>query len=363
MKGSRIAAVGLVAGATLWIASGYLIPHETPQSRAAPTPAAVDKLFNVGVMQADVTPHRRKLALSGRTEADRKVMVSTRAAGVVTAIHVRRGQSVREGDIIAVLSDEAREAQVAQARALLAQRKAEYEARSRLIAQGTLPKLDLGNIEAQYKTAEAVLAAAEAERDRGVVRAPWSGIINDIPVEVGQAAFSMQGKEIAQMLALDPMLAVAEVAERRVAGFKVGDPAEIRLVTGETAQGRVRFISKTASNTTRTYRVEVEVPNPEGKIPDGISAEVIISMAAAPATRLPRSALTFSSAGDLGVRVVGDSGVVGFVPVTLVEDEQEFMWVSGVSDRARVIVLGQDFVREGQKVAVRAADQPKTAGR
>ena len=106
------------------------------------------------------------------------------------------------------------------------------------------------------------------------------------------------------MVALDPMLAVVEVSERKLAGIKVGDTAEVRLVTGETASGRIRFVAKTASPTTRTYRVEVEMPNPDGAIPDGITAEVSIPLAPVPATRVPRSALTFSSAGDLGVRAV-----------------------------------------------------------
>ena len=76
-----------------------------------------------------------------------------------------------------------------------------------------------------------------------------------------------------------------------------------------------------------------------------------------PATRVPRSALTFSSTGDLGVRAVDGDGVVGFLPVTIVEDEQTIMWVGGVPDGARVIVQGQDFVREGQQVeAVPAAE-------
>ena len=65
---------------------------------------------------------------------------------------------------------------------------------------------------------------------------------------------------------------------------------------------------------------------------------------------MPRSALTFSSAGDLGVRTVDDDGKVAFVPVSVVEDEQSHMWVDGIADGARVIVQGQDFVREGQKV-------------
>ena len=56
------------------------------------------------------------------------------------------------------------------------------------------------------------------------------------------------------------------------------------------------------------------MPNADGAIPDGITAEVALPLAPVPATRVPRSALTFSSAGELGVRVVDDDGIVGFVP-------------------------------------------------
>lgn len=354
MNASRITAIGLVAAAAVWILSGHLIPHEGAESRAAVRPEEADtrKPFRVAAMQTNVVAHSRKLVLSGRTEADRKVMAVARTGGVLTELRVRRGQHVEKGDVIAVLSDEAREAQVAQARALHAQRKTEFEARRRLIEQGTLPKLDLVNLEAQFKAAEAALAAAEAERDRGIVRAPWSGIITDVPAEVGTSAFSMAGKEIAQIVALHPMLAVVEVSERRLAGLGVGDRARVRLVSGQTAEGSVRYVSRSASPTTRTYRVEVEIDNRDGAIPDGITAEVTIALAPAPSTRVPRSALTFSSRGELGVRAVGGGGDVVFVPVSSMEDEQTHMWVDGIADGTRVIVQGQDFVREGQQVEV-----------
>ena len=97
-----------------------------------------------------------------------------------------------------------------------------------------------------------------------------------MPVEVGQAAFSFQGRELAQIVALDPMLAVVEVAERKLAGVKVGEhgrgPARHRR---DRAAASIRFVAKTASQTTRTYRVEVELPNADGAIPDGITAEVV----------------------------------------------------------------------------------------
>jgi len=359
MKGSRIVAIGLVAAAAAWIASGYLMPHETGESRAAVrvNESKAAKLFRVGVVESRIAPHSSRLVLSGRTEADKKVMVMARTGGIITELRIRRGSRVEKGDIIAVLSDEAREAQVVQARALLTQRKTELEAKRKLIEMGNMPRLDLVNLEAQFKAAEAGLAAAEAERDRGVVRAPWSGLVTDLSVEVGQAAFSFMGRELAQIISLDPVLAVVEVSERRLASIKLGDTAEIRLVTGESATGRIRHVSKSASQTTRTYRVEIEIANPDYAIPDGITAEVAIKLASTPATRVPRSALTFSSAGDLGVRIVDADGKVAFIPVFVSEDEQAFMWVRGIPDLARIIVQGQDFVREGQRVdAISAAE-------
>jgi multidrug efflux system membrane fusion protein len=309
MKASRVTAVGLVAAAGLWIASGHFLPHESAESRAA-----------------------------------------VRAGDVLAELRVKRGTWVKKGEVIAILSDEAREAQVAQAQAAVTQKRTELDAKRALIMNGTLPRLQLVDLEAQLKSAEAALAASQAEADRSMVRAPWSGVVHDVAVEVGQAAFSFAGREIATLVALDPMLAVVEVAERKLAGIKVGDTADVRLVTGESASGKIRFVAKTASPTTRTYRVEIELPNPDGRIPDGITAEVSLPLAPVLATRVPRSALTFSSAGNLGVRAVRADETVEFVPVSVVEDEQSFMWLAGLAEGSRVIVQGQDFVREGQKV-------------
>jgi multidrug efflux system membrane fusion protein len=352
MKARHLIAVGLVAAAGLWIASGHLLPHQPAADRLLVHTGddASKKLFRVAVLRTSIVPHSRKLSLPGRTEADKRVVLTARAAGVLTDLRVKRGTAVQKNDIIAILSDEAREAQVAQAQAVLTQKRTELEAKRQLIMTGSIPRLQLVDMEAQLKAAEAAFAAAEAERERGVVRAPWSGVIQDVATEVGQAAFSFAGRELGILVALDPMLAVAEVAERKLAGIKVGDRAKVQLASGESASGKIRFVAKTASQTTRTYRVEIELPNPDGAIPDGITAELIVPQAPVPATRLPRSALTFSSGGDLGVRTVDADGSVEFAPISVVEDEQSVMWVAGLAEGSRVIVQGQDFVREGQKV-------------
>ncbi len=73
--------------------------------------------FQVSVLPASVEPRSRKLTLSGRTEADVRTMAIARTSGVVTELTVRRGSVVKQGDVIAVLSDEARESNVLQAQA------------------------------------------------------------------------------------------------------------------------------------------------------------------------------------------------------------------------------------------------------
>jgi multidrug efflux system membrane fusion protein len=351
MKASRVTAVGLVAATALWIGSGYLLPHESAESQAAlkPGEAKPEKRFRVAVLDTSVVSHSRKLVLSGRTEADRKVVSFARTNGLLQELKVHRGSHVKKGDVIAILSDDAREAQVQMAKAQLDQRTAELEAKRRLLASNAIAKLDFNLLEAQQKAAEAALASAEAELERGVIRAPWDGVITEVS-EVGTSAFAFAGKEIAQLVGLDPMLAVVEVSERQVGNVKVGDMADVKLISGQTRQGRIRYVSKSAAAATRTYRVEVELPNADGTIPDGITAEVTIPLSPTPATRVPRSALVVSSAGELGVRTVDEQGKVAFVRTTILEDDQRAMWLAGVPDSARVIVQGQDFVREGNLV-------------
>ena len=352
MKPSRIVALALLAGGVAWIGSGVVGRGGGGRAAAdAAKPAAEAPRFRVAVLPVRNEMHQRRVVLSGRTEADKRVWAVARVSGVVIELRVRRGSVVRQGQVVAVLSDEAREAQVKQAKAKLEQRKAEAVARLRLIETGNYPALNKPLLEAELKAAEAGLAQAEAEQMKGEIVAPISGVVNDVPVEVGSALqVFMSSANVAEIIALDPMLAVVEVAERQLAGVQVGGEAEVKLVTGDRVRGTIRFVSRKASPGTRTYRVDVEVPNKDGKIPDGVTAEVDLLLSPVSAARVPRSALTFSAEGRLGIRHVTEGGTVAFAPVKLVEDAMSDLWLAGVPDDARVIVEGQDFVKEGERV-------------
>lgn len=352
MKASHAVAILIVLGAAVWIGSGVLGRQTEKTGESAPVDAAAKAAetapFRVGVMPVTKEKHARQIVLSGRTEADRRVSVVARTNGIIEQLPIRRGSLVKQGETLAALSDEAREAMVSQARARLEQRRAELTARLKLIEQGNLPVLQKPVLEAEMRAAEALFAQAEVERDRNIVQAPFDGIVNELHVREGQAL--QIGSTVADIIALSPMLAVVEIAERDLNMVKPGGTAEVTFIDGRTIEGRVRFVSAAASARTRTYRVDVELPNNDGTIPDGVTCEVRLVLAEVEASAVPRSALTFSANGQLGVRTVEDGGLVAFTPVQLAEDGQQKIWVTGMPDEAQVIVQGQDFVKEGQTV-------------
>ena len=348
MMYSRILALVVIVAATLWIGSGVFgrtEPAHAPDTSAEP---AAQPLFQVAVIDAVVEQHSRTLALAGRTEADNRASAVARAIGSIVELNVQRGDRVEVGDIIATLSDEAREAQVAQAQALVEQKQIDLEAKLKLIDRGVTAANEKNALEAELRSAEAALALAKAEHERGLVRAPIAGVVSQAPMTTGQAV--EVGSMVAEVIALDPMLAVAEVAERQLGEIKVGDVTNVRLVTGQTAEGTVRYVASTASAGTRTYRVEVELDNADLSIPDGVTAEVEFQLAPTASVRAPRSALTFSAEGELSVRVVDAKGIVASVPVAIVEDARDEVWIAGPKEGERIIVQGQDFVKDGQEV-------------
>ena len=105
-----------------------------------------------------------------------------------------------------------------------------------------------------------------------------------------------------------------------------------------------------ADEQTRTFGVEVTLPNPEGRIHDGMTAELIIALPARTAHLVPQSALTLDDEGRLGVRL-DDDGVARFVPVRILRDTPDGAWIAGLPDTANIIVVGQEFVRDGRRVA------------
>lgn len=354
----KVAAIMVLVGFAAWTATGKFssVGSAAPQAGAEPEAAPVQSapVRTVAVVTPPRVMHARAIRLSGQTEADKRAVLATRAGGVIGALPVAQGDHVKAGDIVMTLDAEEKTAAVTSAKQVLAQREAEWKAMQRLVKTGNTPKLQADNARSALEAARSALEAAEAELDRNEVKAPFDGLVDRVTVELGSAV--MQGAEIATILDLDPIVARGEVSERDLGHLKIGDKAEVRLVDGKTVNGAIRYISRDASAQTRTFRIEVAIPNESGALPAGMTAEIVLRAAPTDAVILPRSVVTLSARGDIGIRSVDKDNRVVFHAIDLVDDTPNGLVLGGIPADARIIVAGQDLVAEGDVVNPVPAD-------
>lgn len=354
----KLAALVVLAGFAAWMGTGEFSSVGSAQTEQ-PKPAEAEKppvvLRTVAVVKPPRVNHARAIRMSGQTEADKRAVLATRAAGVIAELPVKQGDHVKTGDLVLMLDAEDKTASVETAEALVKQREAEWEAAQRLSKSGNIAKLQLDNAWSALTAARSQLQSAQAELDRNRVLAPFDGVIDRVSVELGSSV--MQGGEVATLLNLDPILGKGQISERDLRYVKIGDEAEVKLVNGETVKGKVRYISRDASAQTRTFPIEIAIPNADGAIPAGMTAEVMVRATPEDSVILPRSVVTLSQDGDLGIRAVDAASKVVFYPIDLVDDTQNGLVLGGIPADAQVIVAGQDLVKEGDEVKAVPADE------
>ncbi|MEM1073254.1 MAG: efflux RND transporter periplasmic adaptor subunit [Pseudomonadota bacterium] len=332
------------------------------------------------------------VSLRGETRAARQVDVKSETSATVISEPLRKGASVTAGQALCTLDEGARDTALTQAKAELDEAKSRVpEARANLdgaeaqlaearILQNASSKLSEGGFasttrvanadayvatslaavesaraglqsaQAGIEAAQATVDSAEREMERLVITAPFSGLLESDTAELG--ALLQPGELCATVIQLDPIKLVAFVPETEVARVKIGAPAQARLVTGEDdITGRVIFLSRSADETTRTFRVEIEVENTNRSISDGQTAEIMISGQGVEAHLLAQSSLTLNDDGVLGIRAIDESSNVLFYPVRLLRDTPSGVWVDGLPETVDVIVLGQEYVIAGVTVA------------
>ncbi|SMY09090.1 efflux RND transporter periplasmic adaptor subunit [Flavimaricola marinus] len=331
------------------------------------------------------------VVLRGRTEAARSVEIRGETSGQIISEPLRKGAFVNAGDLLCELDPGTREASLAEARARLSEAESRVpeaeaglaEARARVreaeinvnnarrlseggfssetalisaeaTAEAALAGVSRANsavISAQsgIEAAQAAVAAAEREIERLTITAPFPGLLETDAAELG--SLMQAGGLCATIVQLDPIKLVGFVPEADLDKIELGALAGARLASGREVQGRVTFLSRSGDETTRTFRLEVEVANPDLAIRDGQTADILVAAEGRQAHLLPQSSLTLDDNGVLGVRVVDDENTARFMPVTLLRDTVDGVWVADLPETVDVIVVGQEYVIDGVPVA------------
>ena len=343
--------------------------------------------------------------MRGRTEAARQVTVASEISGLVISEPIRKGAFVDAGDLLCQLDPGTLAAQLAEGRARLAEaqgrvpeaqatvleasarvREAEinvnvarrlsedgFASETRLIsAEAALEAANAGvqrasseviSAQAGIEGAQATVAADEREIERLNITAPFAGLLESDTSELG--SLMQPGAPCATIIQLDPIKLVGFVPEASISQISVGAMAGARLTTGQEVVGQVTFLSRSADEQTRTFRVEVRVPNADQLIGDGQTAEIVVASDGRMAHLLPASSLTLDNDGAIGIRAIvtqdgSDIDIARFMPVGIMRDTIDGIWVTGLPETVDVIVVGQEYVTDG--VPVVATMQQETDG-
>ena len=208
----------------------------------------------------------------------------------------------------------------------------------------------IGSRQGDYVIKDSVLCSLGiVELNRTEVKAPFSGYLETI---VKPGNFLERGQVCATIIQLDPITFVAEVPESDINKVSEGQEVILNLITGESILGNLSFVSKSASNLTRTFKVESEIKNKKGVIRDGITSEMIIKTSKIYAHKISPSILMLNDKGILGIKVIENEDTVKFIPIDILEDSEDGIWVTGLPDKIQLIIQGQGFVENNQKVLV-----------
>jgi multidrug efflux system membrane fusion protein len=333
----------------LWLASGQF-SEDAPE--AAPTSVvasmAPQQQSSVRVRTQSAEEIMRTVVVNGETAPARVVDMAAETDGRIEFVGVDRGANVERNAVIVRLDERDRKARLAQAEATLRQREVEYQGRLKLKGESYVSEAQLQEAIAQLETAKAELKRAQLDLEYMTIRAPFDGALQERHVEVGD--FVKAGDPIARFIDNRSIIVTANVSEFDAGYVQTGQTAQAQLATGETIQGTIRYVAPVADSATRTFTVELEVDNSDGKLRAGGTAELQIPAERVLAHRISPSLLTLDDAGNIGLKIINDDGEVEFVVADVALSSSDGVWVAGLPDLATIITVGQGFVVPGTMV-------------
>jgi membrane fusion protein, multidrug efflux system len=346
---SWLYSAGIAVLIIVWIWSGQFGADRSGTSR---TDARVETIeiprSSVRVRTQSAEEIMRTITVNGKTAPARIVELSAETDGRVESVGAERGANVERDTTIVRLDERDRRARLAQAQATVRQREVEYQGRLKLKSESYVSEAQLQEAVAQLEAAKTELTRAELDLDYMFVRAPFDGALQSRQVEIGD--FVKRGDPVATFVDNRTIIVSANLSEFDARHVQVGKQAEARLATGEHVRGRIRYVAPVADEATRTFGVELEVDNRDGKLRAGGTAELRIPAELVKAHRISPSLLTLDDAGNVGLKIVNDGGAVEFIVADIALSTSEGVWVTGLPDTATIITVGQGFVSAGSTV-------------
>ena len=328
----------------VWFGSGFIKKSDS----AEPAITVAENYTKVQVVSSSQRLFSRTLTMRASTEPNRAVHVLAQVSGKISAILAEQGSSVTQGQGICEIDAEDRHLRLKQAEAALENATIAYRGALKLKSVGYQSELAISQANAALAKAKTNHKRAQIDTENLRVKAPFGGIVESRPVEIGD--FITPGQKCATVVELSPLKVEALASESEIGSLALNASAEV-VIAGKTYSGaRVSFLGRQANSTTKAYRVEALMDNPDQRLRAGVSAQLNVRLAAVQAHLIPASSILLGDRGNSIVRVLLADQTIASVQIEVVGETREGIWVTGLSKEVVLVTVGQNYIIDGERV-------------
>lgn len=310
----------------------------------------------VAVMTVKDTIFNHYLDIQGNVNTKENILVQPEFSGTLISLTVKAGQKVSKDQILGRIDDAGMSQQLAQIENQYALAKTTFERQKNLWDQKIGSEIQFLQAQTQMISAQKNVAQMKAQLSKTVIRAPFSGTIDEVFVEKGQVvAPNPQG--LMRIVNLGNMFVSTSVPENYIGKLKVGTEVDVYLTSlGKTYKGKVRQIGSFINPNNRSFGIELSVPNPENLLrPNQVAKLKIIDYVNKNAIVVPTGVIQEDAKGNKFVFTVegsnGKSGNAKKVSVTLGQSSDNVTEIlSGLNATDIIVTEGVNTISNGMKL-------------
>jgi RND family efflux transporter MFP subunit len=310
----------------------------------------------VSVQTIKDTVFNHYLEVQGSVNTKENILVQPEFSGTLTALNVKAGQRVSKGQILGRVDDAGMSQQLASIENQYALAKTTFERQKNLWDKKIGSEIQFLQAQAQMISAQKAVAQMRAQVAKTVIRAPFSGTIDDVFVERGQVvAPSPQG--LMRIVNLSNMYVSTTVPETYIGKLKVGTVVDVFLTSlGKTYKGKVRQVANFINPSNRSFGIEVSVPNPDNLLrPNQVAKLKIIDYTVNNAIIVPTNVVQEDGEHNkfvfIATNVSGKKGVAKKVLVKVGKSSDNVTEIlSGLSANDVIVTEGANNIADGMKL-------------
>jgi len=240
------------------------------------------------------------LEIQGSVKTKQNILIYPEMPGILQKVLVKEGQKVSKGQLLATIDDGGLSNQVAQLEVNTQLAKTTYERQKRLWEQKIGSEIQFLQTETNYKSQQNALKQLKSQQTKSSIRAPFSGVIDDVMKEAGTVVAPGQGSEIFRIVNLENMYVEAEVPERYITSIQKNKEVKIEFpVLGTSVDSKVRQVGSFINPNNRSFKIEVPVENKSGNVKPNLTAKLQINdYTDATAILIPQSIISENANGE-----------------------------------------------------------------